>query len=108
MLDRYIEIFKSSPAEFRSVSYNAGRSSFLPSRTQGPPDPWFAPPYRAMEGSRMRYNPRVAPYDRFFESPRGGPYGVPYGMSRAPPPPFRRPPEWEDYYFRGKLGFQIK
>lgn len=61
----------------------------------GPPDPWF-PPYRPVEGPRMRYNPRVAPYDRLVDAPRG-----PYSMPRNAPP-FRRP-EWEDYYFRGML-----
>lgn len=54
-----------------------------------------------MEAPRMRYNPRVAPYDRFAESPRG-----PYGMPRAPPP-FRRGPEWEDYYFRGSNSHSV-
>lgn len=94
-MPRYIEIFKSAPQEFRSISYNPSTAH---TRAQGPPDPWF-PPYRPMEGPRMRYNPRVAPYDRYLESPRG-----PNGMSRVPPP-FRRTmgfPEWDDYCFRGK------
>lgn len=63
-------------------------------KPQGPPEQWF-PPYRPVDGPRMRYNPRVAPYDRFLDGPRG-----PYAMPRNAPP-FRRPPEWEDYYLRG-------
>lgn len=88
---RYIEIFKSSPHEFRSISFNASR---MFQKSQEPPDPWF-PPYRPVEGPRMRYNPRVAPYDRFVDAPRG-PYSMPRNV-----PLFRRSPQFDDYYFRG-------